>query len=101
MAKDINYEKPNYPNNLVEESEYIKIDNTLSNAVALTNAGTTLVLEEALPDLLDENKKDTRYIVDNKILDLQKLTINGERYIKNGAVLSDNFLYSAYYMCVV
>lgn len=89
MAKDINYEKPNYPNNLVDESEYIKIDNTLSNAVALTNAGTTLVREEVLPDLLAENKKDTRYIVDNKIPDSQKLTINSERYIKSGAVLSE------------
>ena len=89
MAKDINYEKPEYPNSLVDEAEYIKIDNTLSNAVALTNAGTTLVREEALPDLLAENRKDTRYIVDNKIPDSQKIIINSERYIKSGAVLSE------------
>lgn len=89
MAKDINYEKPRYPNNLVDESEYNKIDTTLSNAVALTNAGTTLVREDALPDLFAENKKDTRYIVDNKISDSQKLTINSEKYIKSGAVLNE------------
>ena len=57
-AKDIQYEKPSYPNNLVDESEYKKIDTTLSKAVALTNAGTTLVREDDLPDLFAENKKD-------------------------------------------
>lgn len=88
-AKDIDYEKPKYPNNLVDKSEYEKIDNTLSNAVALTNAGTTLVQEDALPDLLVESKKDTRYIVDNKIADSQKLTINNQKYIKSGAVLAE------------
>lgn len=88
-AKDIQYEKPSYPNNLVDESEYKKIDTTLSKAVALTNAGTTLVREDDLPDLFAENKKDTRYIVDNKISDSQKLTINNENYIKSGAVLAE------------
>lgn len=89
MAKEINYEKPNYPNNLVDERDYIKIDNTLAEAVALTNAGTTLVREDALPELFAESRKDTRYIVDNKISDSQKLTINSEKYIKSGAVLSE------------
>lgn len=89
MVKDINYEKPSYPNNFIDEVEYKKIDDTLSNAVALTNAGTTIVREDALPNLFVENKKDTRYIVDNKISDSEKLTINSEKYIKSGAVLSE------------
>lgn len=88
-AKDINYEKPNYPNNLIDKSEYDKIDATLSEGVALTNAGTTLVQETALPNLLGENKKDTRYIVDNKIPDSQKITIDSENYIKSGAILNE------------
>ena len=45
MAKDINYEKPNHPNNLVDKEEYKKIDMAIATSVALTNAGTTLVLK--------------------------------------------------------
>ena len=60
MAKDINYEKPNHPNNLVDKEEYKKIDMAIATSVALTNAGTTLVSENALPELLSEAKKDTR-----------------------------------------
>lgn len=88
-AKDIAYEKPKHPNNLVEDSEYDKIDATLSDAVVLTNAGTTLVKEDSLSNLFAENKKDTRYIVDNKIPDSQKLTIGNDNYVKSGAVLSE------------
>ena len=88
-AKDIDYEKPSYPNNLVDESEYLKIDGAISKAVALTNAGTTIVDEDVLPELFAENKKDTRYIVDTKIRDSEKLTINNKNYIKSGAVLHE------------
>lgn len=87
MAKDISYEKPDHPNNLVKEDEYNKIDTTLANSVALTNAGTTLVSEDALPELLAETKKDTRYIVDNEIPDDAKVTIDGVNYIKSGPVI--------------
>lgn len=87
MAKDITYEKPKHPNNLVKEEEYDKIDTAIANSVALTNAGTTLVSEDALPELLAESKKDTRFIVDNEISDSAKMSINGVKYIKSGAVI--------------
>lgn len=88
-AKDIEYEKPDRLNKFVDESEYDKIDDALGAGVALTNAGTTLVEEDVLPTLLAENKKDTRYIVDNKIPDSEKCSINGVDYIKSGAVLAE------------
>ena len=87
MAQDITYEKPDPPNNLVKKEEYDKIDTTILKSVALTNAGTTLVSEDALPELLAENKKDTRFIVDNEISDSVKVSINGVKYIKSGAVI--------------
>lgn len=86
-AKDINYEKPNHPNNLVNEEEYNKIDTALSISVALTNAGTTLVSEDVLPVLLAETKNDTRYIIDNEIPDDAKMSIGGVNYIKSGTVI--------------
>ena len=89
MAKEISYKKPKYPNNLVDESEYKKIDQTISDAVALTNAGTTLVKEEALSTLFSETKKDTRFIVDNKISDSDKQVVNNEKYIKSSAVIKE------------
>ena len=73
MAQDITYEKPDPPNNLVKKEDYDKIDTTILKSVALTNAGTTLVSEDALPELLAENKKDTRFIVDNEISDSVKV----------------------------
>ena len=87
MAKDISYEKPNHPNDFVDEEEYNKIDTALATSVALTNAGTTLVSEEALPELLAETKKDTMYIVDNEISDEPKVSIGGGKFIKSGAVI--------------
>ena len=87
MAKDISYEKPNHPNDFVDEEEYNKIDTALSTSVALTNAGTTLVSEDALPELLAETKKDTMYIVDNEISDEAKVSIGGGKFIKSGAVI--------------
>ena len=87
MAKDINYEKPNHPNNLVDKEEYKKIDMAIATSVALTNAGTTLVFENALPELLAETKKDTMYIVDNEISDDAKVSVGGEKFIKSGAVI--------------
>lgn len=89
LAKDINYQKPSHPNNLVDDSEYNKIDSTLSTAVALTNAGTTLVREDELSTLLAESKKDTRYIIDNKIPDSAKKTINNVKYIKSGPIIAE------------
>lgn len=88
-ANDINYEKPAHPNNLVNDSEYSKIDSAISTGVALTNAGTTLVCEDSMSVLLAENKKDTRYIVDNKISDSEKVTINNKKYIKSPAVVAE------------
>ena len=87
MAKDINYEKPNHPNNLVDKEEYKKIDMAIATSVALTNAGTNLVSENALPELLAETKKDTMYIVDNEISDDAKVSVGGEKFIKSGAVI--------------
>ena len=82
MAKDINYEKPNHPNNLVDKEEYKKIDMAIATSVALTNAGTTLVSENALPELLSEAKKDTMYIVDNEISDDAKVSVVEKNLLK-------------------
>lgn len=88
-AKDINYTKPKPTNNLVEKKEYEKVDTSVSNGVAVTNAGTTLVKESELSILFDESKKDTKYIIDNKIPKSDKITIDGENYVKSGAVVKE------------
>ena len=86
-AKDINYNKPIRTNDLVNKEEYDKIDKVLADSVVLTNAGTTLVSEKALPELLSESKNDTRFIVDNEISEDAKISVDGTKYIKSGAVI--------------
>ena len=89
-AGNINYTKPERTNKLVPAKKYDEIDDTVESNVAVTNAGTTIVNEEALSKLLGESKKDTRYITDNKIPDSDKVEINGKKYIKAPAVIKEN-----------
>lgn len=88
-ASDIPYEKPAHPNSLIPEKEYEKVDKAIAEGVVITDAGTTLVDERALPDMLGESEKDTRFIVDNKIPDSKKINIGNELYIKSGAVMDE------------
>lgn len=88
-AGDISYVKPEHSNSLVSDSEYDKVDKAISKGVVITDAGTTLVNEEELHDMLGESKKDTKFIVDNKLSDSEKTNINNKLYIKSGAVLKE------------
>lgn len=88
-AGDIPYEKPEHSNFFVPDEEYEKVDKAIARGVVITDAGTTLVDEKALPDMLGESEKDTRFIVDNKIPDSKKISIDKELYIKSGAVLDE------------
>jgi len=88
MANDIKYEKPIPSNNLVDAKEYQNIDTAIANAVALTNAGTTLVKEKEMAKLIAENSKDAKYIADNEIPDSEKMNIDNTLFIKSSAVIA-------------
>lgn len=80
------YEKPERTNPNIPDKKYDKVDFACESS-RIGNDGNVYIPEERMPELLDKRKKETRYIVDQKIPDEDKVTINNQRMINSSGVV--------------
>lgn len=80
------YEKPERTNPNIPAVKYDKVDAACESA-QIGSDGNVYIPEESMPELLDKRKKEARYIVDQKIPEGDKVTINNQRMINSSGVV--------------
>lgn len=80
------YEKPERTNPNIPSRKYDKVDQACEST-QLGNDGNAYIPEESMPGLLGKKKAESRYIVDNKISDDDKVNINNQPMINTSGVV--------------
>ena len=80
------YDKPERTNPNIPDIKYDKVDSACESS-RIGNDGNVYIPEERMPELLDKRKKEARYIVDQKISNDDKVTINNQRMINSSGVV--------------
>lgn len=81
------YEKPERTNKNILPKKYDKVDLACS-AVQLGNDGNAYIPEESISGLLGKKKSESRYIIDNKISDSDKVNVNNKPMINTTGVVA-------------
>lgn len=80
------YEKPERTNPNIPARKYDNIDKACEQT-QIANDGNAYIPEKSMPQLLNRNKRETNYIVDNKIPEEDKTTINNQRFLNTAGVV--------------
>ena len=80
------YEKPPRTNCNIPAKKYDKVDDACE-AAQIGNDGNIYIPEEKMPALLGKNKPESRYIVDNRIPDKDKVTINNQEMVESSGIV--------------
>ena len=80
------YEKPERNNPNIPAKKYDKVDAACESA-QIANDGNIYIGEEKIPDLIAKDKNRSRYIVDNRIPDDDKVIINNQKMINTSGLV--------------
>ncbi len=80
------YEKPERINPNIPLKKYDKVDEACETT-QLGNDGNAYIPEDSMPGLLGKKKAESRYIVDNRIADENKININSTPMINTSGVV--------------
>jgi len=81
------YTTPERKNELVEDKKYDSIDTAITSAVKIGTNGVVYVDETKANNLLQENKSDGQYIIDNFIKDKHKRNVGGIDQVHSSALV--------------
>lgn len=80
------YEKPERTNPNIPAKKYDKVDEACESA-QIGNDGNAYIPEDKMSGLIGKRKAETRYIVDHRIPDEDKVNINNQRMLNTSGVV--------------
>ena len=80
------YEKPKRVNQNIPKVKYDKVDDACESTM-IGNDGNIYIPEEKMPGILGKKNPETKYIVDNKVPDKDKVNVNNKNMINTAGVV--------------